>query len=164
MKLGRSYSRDQSGNIAYLLHEYKAEYDSWLKLIVGGTLALTLILGIVLLTVDLPAAWVMFGVTLFDALLFSSVLPRRYQIFQDRLKIVLGSPFAFSIPFATIREVRPASGSKALVYWGIHWATSSRSVVEIVRSQGLSVFISPANRNEFLQELTQALKAVSNSK
>ena len=85
-------------------------------------------------------------------------MPRRYQIFQDRLKIVLGNPFALSIPFSIIKEVRPVSGSSTFAYWGIRLATSSKSVVEIVRSKGWNVVISPANRDMFLDQLTQALK------
>ena len=129
----------------------------------GGVLALTFILGVVLLFEDVGAAWVMFGVTLFDVLLFKAVLPQRYQIFQDRLKIVLGGPFALNIPLSNIKDARPASGSKAFVYWGHRFATSSSGVVEIVCSRGMGVVISPANSDIFLKQLNQALKLVSNS-
>ena len=89
----------------------------------------------------------MFGVTVFDALLFYAILPKRYQIFQDKVKIVLGQPIAIDIPLSTIREARPAPGSRTFVYGGIRLATSSRNVVEIVRSKGLNIVISPANRD-----------------
>ncbi len=145
-------------DISYLIYEDSARYDLWLKLILGGILACTLILGIVLLFIDLPGAWAMFGATVFDALLFNAILPRRYQVFQDRLKIVLGSPFSLSISLSTIKEVRPASGLKTFAYWGIRFATSASSVVEIVRSKGLNVVISPTNRDAFLAQLNQALK------
>ena len=97
------------------LHEDTPKYDSWLKLILGGVLALTFILGIVFLYQDTEAALVMFGITLFDALLFKAILPRKYQIFDDRLRILLGGPFAISIPFSNITEVKPASGRKAMI-------------------------------------------------
>jgi len=147
----------ESGKSAYLIYEGIPQYDPWLKLILGSTLALTLVLGIVLLPVDLPGAWVLLGVTVFDALLFHAILPRRYQIFRDRLRIVLGRPFAFNIPFSAIRDVRSASGSKAFAYGGLRFATSSRSVVEIVRHKGLNLVISPANRDAFLEQLGRAL-------
>lgn len=102
----------------------------------------------------------MFGITVFDALLFNAVIPRRFQIFQDRVRVVLGRPFVFNIPFSTIREVRSVSGSKAFAYWGLRFATSSKAVVEIVRHKGLNVVISPANKNMFLEQLTQALNAM----
>ena len=162
--MSHTYSRDKAGSLSYLIYEDSAPYDPWLKIILGSTLALTLVMGIVFLPFDVAGAYVMFGVTLFDALLFNAILPRRYQIYQDRLRIVLGKPFAVNIPFSTIKEVRPASGSKTFAYGGIRLATSSSSVVEIVRTKGLNVAVSPANRDAFLEQLTQALQAMPNSK
>ena len=95
------------------LYEDTPKYDSWLKFILGGILALTLILGIVFLYQDTEAAIAMFGITLFDALLFKAILPRKYQIFEDRVKILLGGPFAINIPFCNIVEAKQASGRKA---------------------------------------------------
>ena len=145
-----------------MVYEDTPRYDSWLKLLLGSVLALTLILGFVLLPTDIGAAWVMFAVTLFDALLFKAILPRRYQIFQDRVRIVLGGPFALNIPLSDISEARSAPGSRAFIYWGIRLATSS-SGVEIVRKKGLSLVISPANADMFLEQLNRALKASSDS-
>jgi len=145
-----------------LVYEDTPRYDFWLKSILGGVLALTLILGVILLSEDIGAALAMFGVTLFDALLFKAILPRRYQIFQDRVRIVLGGPFALNIPLSNIRQARQASSSKAFAYWGFRFATSTHYVVEIVRKKGLSLVISPASGDMFLEQLNQALKAASN--
>ena len=71
-----------------LVFEDTPIYDLWLKLIIGGTLALTLILGIVFIYRDTEAAIAMLGITIFDALIFRVVLPQRFQIYQDKLKIV----------------------------------------------------------------------------
>ena len=152
------WSKVRSGDVSYLIQEYGAEYDSWLRLMVGGLIGLTLILGIVFITIDLLGAVMMFGVTVFDALLFYAIIPRRYQIFQDRLRIVLGRPFAINIPLSTITEARAAPASEAFVYWGVRFATSAKSVVEIVRHKGLNLVISPANRESFLEQLHQALE------
>ena len=151
----------QSSDLAYLVYEARPLYDSWLKLLLGGTLAFTLFLGIGLLSVNLVGAEVALAATAFDALLFHATLPRRYQIFSDRVRIVLGRPFAVNIALSTIREARPASSAKAFAYWGIRFATSSRSVVEIVRSKGWNVVISPANRDLFLDQMTQVLRPIS---
>jgi len=140
-----------------LVYEDTPRYDFWLKSILGGVLALTLILGVILLSEDIGAALAMFGVTLFDALLFKAILPRRYQIFQDRVRIVLGGPLAINIPFSNIRTVRTVSARKVFVYWGNRFATSTHSIVEIVRKKGLGFVISPANRDMFLEQLDQAL-------
>ena len=144
-----------------LMFEDTPKYDLWLKLILGGVLALTLILGMILIFQDREAALVMFGVTLFDALLFKAILPHRFQIYQDRVRIVLGGPLAIDIPFSNIRTVRAISPRKVFVYWGNRFATSTHSVLEIVRKKGLGFVISPAHRDMFLQQLNQAVSQQS---
>lgn len=146
-----------------LIYEDKPRYDLWLKLILGGVLLLTLVLGVVLLSQDREAALVMFGVTLFDALLFKAILPQRFQIFENTLRIVLGGPFAINIPFANIKYARSSSGSKAFVYWGIRFATSSRGVVEIARKKGQNLVISPTHDDMFRERLNQALETALHS-
>ena len=47
-----------------LLYEDTPRYDWWLKLILGSTLVLTSVLGVILLFVDILGAAVMFGITL----------------------------------------------------------------------------------------------------
>ena len=100
----------------------------------------------------------MFGITLFDALLFKAILPRRYQIFENRLRILLGGPLAINIPLSNIAQAKLASGSKAFAYWGIRLATSTHQVVEIVRKKGLNLVILPGNSDLFLEQLNQRLK------
>ena len=139
-----------------MIYEDTPKYDLWLKLILGGVLALTLILGIIFIFQDSKVALAMFGVTLFDALLFKVILPQRFQIYQDRVKIVLGGPLAINIPFSNIRTVRMVSTRKVFVYWGNRFATSTHSIVEIVRKKGLNIVISPTNDEMFLEQLNQA--------
>jgi len=144
-----------------LIYEDTPKYDLWLKLMLGGVLALTLILGIIFIFQDSEVALAMFGVTLFDALLFKAILPQRFQIYQDRVRIVLGRPLAINIPFSNIRTVRTVSARKVFVYWGNRFATSTHIIVEIVRKKGLGFVISPANGDMFLEQLNQARNAVS---
>ena len=144
-----------------LIYEDVPRYDVWLKLILGFVLALTFIIGVILLFIDVVGAWVMFGVTLFDALLFKAVLPKRFQIFQDRLKIIMGGPFTVNIPFSNIQEVKLGSAGQTFIYWGIRLATSSQGVVEIVRRHGLSMVISPVNAALFLEQFNQVFNAAS---
>ena len=152
-----------SNQESFLLYEDTAEYDLWLKLLLGGILAFTLVMGFFLLSVDKIGAYIFLGVTVFDALLFYAILPKRYQIWTDRVRIVLGRPLAVNIPLATIKEARSASGSKAFAYWGVRFATSVKNVVEIVRHRGLNFVISPSNRDLFLERLAEALKTLSNN-
>ena len=144
-----------------MIYEDTPKYDLWLKLILGGVLALTLILGVILIYRDTEAAIAMFGITGFDALLFKAILPSRFQIFEDRLKILLGGPFSINILLSNIAEVKPASSRKIFAYWGIRFATSASNVVEIVRKKGLNLIISPRNDDMFLEQLNQALQSQS---
>lgn len=146
-----------------LLYEVRPRIDLWLKTIIAGVLAMTLAVGVWLLWVDAVGAGVVLGVTLFDGLLFRAIIPRRYQVYDDRLKIVLGWPFAMNIPLRNIVEAKPAPGHKAWVYWGLRLATSTRGVVEVVRRRGLDMVISPADRDAFLYWLGHALDTVRDS-
>ena len=146
---------------AFLLYEDTARTDTWLKLMLGGILVMFLVLGGVLLFQDKEDAFGMFGIAVFYTLLFKIIMPQRYQIYSDKVKIVLGGPFAWDIPFSTIKEVRSASGVSAFAYSGIRFATSSKNVVEIKRSRGCNVVISPANKEVFLEQASRALQAAS---
>ena len=146
-----------------LIYEDTPKYDLWLKLIIGGVLALTSILGVISIYQDTKSALIMFGITLFEALLFKAILPHRFQIFEDTLRIVLGGPLAVNISLSNIRYARSVSGSKAFVYWGSRFATSSSGVVEIVRKKGLNLVISPTHDDMFIELLNQALEKASHS-
>ena len=134
-------------------------YDWWLKLVLGGVLALTFALGILLLFDNIEAALVMFGVTAFDAVLFKALLPQRFQVFHNRLRIVLGGPLALNIPFSWIAEARPASGIDAFAHWGLRFATSTRNMVEVVGRGRWNVVFCVSDRDTFLQQLNQAIEA-----
>lgn len=142
------------------MHEDTPRYALWLKLLLGGMLALTLTSAVVLLSLgESEGAYAMFAATTIQAAVFHAMLPRRYQVLNDRVRIVLGWPFAKSIRFSTVQEVRPASGCKAMAYHGMRFTTSTRGVVEIVRSRGLDVVITPGDPDVFTEQANRALKA-----
>jgi hypothetical protein len=141
------------GNPIYSDHP---QLVGWLKLILGLILTVTLIMGVVMLSFDWAAALIMFGVTLFDAALFYCILPRSYQIYTDRLKIVLGGHWGMNVLFKDIRSVSRAAGSSAFGSAGIRFATSPKYVVEIRRKGKLSVIISPSSGDLFLEQINQA--------
>ena len=142
----------------YLIYEDTPRWDWWLKVTVVAVLGVTLIAGIVLTLNDAADGLAMFGLTAVDALVFYFVMPRRYQVFDDKVRIVLGWPFGMNIPLSNIKDVRVTPGSKIVASWGFQLATSSRTAMEIVRKKGWSVTISPSDREVFLQRLNEALK------
>ena len=143
----------------HVVYESTVAYDRWLKLILGGGLALILVMRVISRPVDLEGTWFILGVAAFYVFILYAILPRRFLVFQDRLRIVLGRPLAFNIPFSAIQEARIASAGKMYVYGGIKFATSAGSVVEIVRRRGLNITISPTDREMFVEQLNQALQA-----
>jgi hypothetical protein len=141
-----------------LIYEDHPHYDFWLKAVLGGVLALTLIMGFVFLQVDAEGSVVMFGITIFDGLLFYFIIPRSYGIYTDLLVIHLGGPFSVKIRLSDIKTVRPASRISSYAYNGLRFATSSKNILEIIRRRGMNVVISPANLEMFLEQLNQAMK------
>jgi len=140
-------------------YEDTPKYDTWFKLIIAGVLSMPLIIGAGMAPEDINAALGMLLVVFLVVVLFRLLLPRRFQVFDDRLRIVMGGPLAITIPFSTITDAKAASGSKALVYGGIRLATSTRHVVEIVRKGRMNLVISPAHDEMFLEQLNQARRS-----
>ena len=142
----------------YLIHQENAEYNAWMRLIylIPAGLLIGALIG--LYYQEMEALWVLLGDAVFISVLFYFIFPRQYQIYDDKLRIVLGRPFRIDIRLDGIQEVRHTQGYKAHVYSGLRFATSSRYVIEIVKKKGMNYIISPQHGELFLQQLTQAAK------
>ena len=143
-----------------VIHEEKAEYAPWVKLffiVPAGVFIAGLIILVYYQRLEDASYLVGLGVLL--GLLFFFIMPRKYQIYQDKLKIVLGSPLAVNIPLSTIKEIRRASGNKAFIYSGVRFVTSTRDIIEIIRIKGVNYVISRQNGDSFLEELNEAIKS-----
>jgi hypothetical protein len=141
-----------------LVYQDTPRYDLWLKLIIAAVLLATFIPGLLLLPDEPDEALAMFGVTLFVSLLLKAVLPRRFQIFEDGLRIVLGGPFGINLPFAKLKKIRLVSQREAVFHWGVSFITSYRGVVEIAPKKGMAIFIAPSDSERFLELANQALQ------
>ena len=149
-----------------VLYEDRPGYALWLKALFALTPLLLIVLSILIYYGVLPveseeearsASIVLLATAVFVLLLFWAILPRKYQILTDRVKIVLGGPLYVNIKFDTVKEVRERGREKALLgIWGLQLTTSAKGIVEIVRSKGMHVVISPGNREFFLKELNKA--------
>jgi hypothetical protein len=105
----------------------------------------------------------MIGVALLIAVYYWAVSPRKYLIFDDRVKIVLGGPFSFTVPFDNLQFAREATGKD--VWWSsfgtwLDFVTchSSKHLLQITRKRGDKIYITPSNRDQFLEHLNKALK------
>jgi hypothetical protein len=88
-------------------------------------------------------------------LIFWSVFPREYQVYEDHLCIVLGSPFSVKIGFQNIKTIRITSRTGLTV----NFATRiTKTYVEIVKKKGLSIAITPTANDAFVENANLALE------
>ena len=137
-----------------LMYEDKPHYDIWLKAIMALPLFFIAI-GAFNLTSEPEASIGMFATAGLMAAVYWAVFPRKYCIFDSKVRIVLGGPFSFNIPFDNIETARAPKGVTA----GINFASSfsSKNAVQIVRRKGLNVNITPSDREVFLENMDKAL-------
>jgi hypothetical protein len=138
-----------------VIYEDTPRYDVYLKAIMVLPVFF-IVAGIYyLITAQVEAAAGMFATTLFMAAVYWAIFPRKYLILDSRIRIVLGGPFSFTIPFDNLETARAPEG----VSLGINFATTflSKRAVEIIRKKGVKVNITPNNREPFLENLNKAL-------
>jgi len=88
------------------------------------------------------------------------LFPRKYQILDSKLRIVLGGPFPLDIPFDNLKTVRQPTRREWL--WGttLGFGVYSREhAVQIVKKKSRilpHVNISPCDREKFLEHLNKA--------
>ncbi len=143
---------------ATLIYEDVPRFDSWMKPFVSGFIMFFLILGLIFLYFTVELAITSFAIAVFIGLIFTIIIPRRFQIFEDRLRIQLGGPIAFNVPLKSIEEARHGASGDILFYWGIKFGTSTSNVVEIIRNKGMNVIITPTHFTAFLNQLNHAVK------
>jgi len=87
--------------------------------------------------------------------IFWVVLPRRYQVYEDHLRIVLGGPFAVKIGFDQITTIEVTSRMALTV----NFATKmTKTYVRIVKKRGLSIAITPKSNALFVESANRALR------
>ena len=138
----------------YLVYEDKARYDAWVKAVVALPFGIILITAIFLYPREPEEALGMLFTAILVIIVYWIVMPRKFCIMSDNVKVVLGNPFSFRIPFRNIKEAREPKGHFTA---GINFAPSSKTVVELIMKHGLRINISPYNRQLFLENLDKAL-------
>ena len=136
---------------------FKAQYDAWVWAIVALVILLPLLLTGYYFAIDVPqdALFTLFVSALVAAILWL-LLPRRYELWPDRIRIVLGWRMGLNIPFEQIDDVHITRGSSAFVFWGLKFATSVKSPVLIKRKRAMSVIISPREADDFIDAVREA--------
>jgi hypothetical protein len=138
-----------------VIYEDNPHYDVWLKGIMVLPVFFILIGLYYLFTAQVESAIGLFATAVLMGAIYWAVFPRKYQILDSKLRIVLGGQFSFNVPFDTLKTAGKPEG----VSLGINFATTflSQHVVEIKRKKGMKVNITPNNRELFLENLNKAV-------
>lgn len=138
-----------------VIYEDNPRYDVWLKGIMFLPVFFLLIGLYFLFTAQAESAIGIFATGALMGAIYWAVLPRKYQILDSKIRIVLGGQFSFKVPFDTLETAGKPEG----VNLGINFATTflSQHIVEIKRKKGMTVNITPNDRDLFLENLKQAV-------
>jgi hypothetical protein len=146
------------------VHIFKAAGLSVLNLVIGVLLLADVAVVVALLVVGVPG-WVslLFFVSFLPAALIWLLLPRRFEIWDDRLVIVFPVLARWSLPFETIEAVETARWWHAYAFMGVRFASSPGQSVDIIRRRPNlitrpNIVISPHDRAEFIVLVKQALE------
>jgi hypothetical protein len=90
------------------------------------------------------------------AIYYWATTPRSYQIFEDRLEIVQGGKFFYSIPFNNVAVAE--KGTWPNLWFSRNFVTcqSREHLIKITTVKDEVINISPINRDIFLDNLNQA--------
>jgi hypothetical protein len=138
-----------------IIYEDNPHYDVWLKGIMMLPVFFILIGLYYLFTGQVESGIGLFATAVLMGAIYWAVFPRKYQILDSKLRIVLGGQFSFKIPFDTLETAGKPEGFSL----GINFATTfiSEHVVEIKRKKGMTVNITPNDRDQFLENLNKAV-------
>ncbi len=138
------------------VYEDIPQYDFWLKAILTLPPLAAVLAAFALWGMDPIGAFVMLGTAVFIFLVFRAVMPKKYLIYDDHVRIVLGGPLGMNIPFSQIKKVQYGSQGWAPT---VNFVTSFRGVVQIDKLHGMSIAITPARPDLFLEQLSNYLGA-----
>lgn len=138
-----------------LLHRDRPEYGLLLKLTLILPVGL-LVAGIYLwLSGETSGSLALLIQAVIVGLIFWLVFPREYQVYEDHVRIVLGGPFSVKVGFEKIRTIRTTTSMTGM---SVNFATRiTRSYVEIVKKRGLTIAITPADNDSFVENANRAL-------
>lgn len=144
----------------YVVYEDKPRTDICLKLIFMLPSALLLITALIFAKTD-PAGAVHFiygaaGMAVVMGILYILVLPTRYSILNNKMRIQFRGPFSFNIPFDTVAGIRDARWSTV----GINFPTtmSQAAILEIMRKGRMAVTITPSDKQAFINNFHKAFE------
>ena len=138
-----------------VLYHGEPEYGSVLKLIaVLVPVSLAASSFYLFSTGEREGGLVLLGDTLLVSLIFWSVFPRSYQVYEDHLRIVLGGPLSVKVRFDNVASI---ASTRKMVF-SVNFATRmTGSYVSIALKRGLAIAITPRDYDQFVENANRAL-------
>ena len=138
-----------------LFYQDEPAYGLFLKLIVVLVPAALLVASIYLLSSGESSGGLALLVEAFIVgFIFWIVFPRRYQVYEDHIRIALGGPFSVKVGFDKIEAIRVTSK----FIFSVNFVTKlTKSYVEIAKRRGLSIAITPRDNDLFIENANRAL-------
>jgi hypothetical protein len=137
-----------------ILHEHKAKYDTWILLLLLIPVCILVYITITVAMEEESAGLTTILINIVIIGLLWLIMPRKYIIMDDRLKVVLGTPLFFYIPFSNIKEIKKPEG----ITFGINFGTSSSTILSIVLIRGSNINIAPDSRETFMKNMDKAMQ------
>ena len=138
-----------------LLYQDEPKYGFFLKLIVMIIPVASLVGSIILLlSGDSTGAIALLVEAFFVGLIFWCVFPRKYQVCEDHLRIVLGGLFSIKVGFDQIKTIEVAHGSTLTMNFITKF---TRNYVAINKKKGFSITITPKDNEFFIENANEAL-------
>ncbi len=143
-----------------VVYEERLKLGLVLKIVIGFVFGVLLIQMTIFAVIGrMEGVYILILTVVFVAALFFAIIPRRYQILEDRLKIICGL-LRITIPFDEIRslELKPSYhiyGSFQALRFG---TGTGEKVIVIRRRRGLSILIQPMDTRRFLSELRKVFQ------
>jgi len=152
-----------------VIFEDEVKYDLWLKIILVGSIAVLVGLGI-MFSVDaysrdiLPeepmedsklGVIILFAASVFVLLVYGAVLPQKLFIYRDKIRIK-SNFFSYNVLFSRIDSYSKTKSFPLGNY--LISSTSLKNQIEIVRKSGLKIRISPSRLDLFLERLNQTVE------
>lgn len=138
-----------------VIYEDTPHYDTFFKAIMVLPVFFIVVGAYYLTTSEAEASISMFATAVLMGAIYWAVFPRKYKILDSKIRIALGGPFYFDIPFDNLETAREPKG----VSLGINFATcfSGKNAVEIIKRKGMRINITPSDRDLFIDKLNQAM-------
>ncbi len=103
---------------------------------------------------DSSAASAALAAGLMMAVLLLAVFPRKYQIYEDHLRIVLGGPIAVTLPFERIKSIE-VTGRTAFTVNLVNRIAKKYTL--ITTTGGLNFAITPGSNETFVERANLAM-------